>query len=1312
MRKLLLLSLITLFVNKINAQCTVATSTYSSNFDNITNGLLPTCWTNPYTSDIFVYNDGQGIFGSAGYIGVASSIGDPRHFIMPKVTNANGILSVSAKRVINANATTMQIGIMTDPAVASTFSVMASYNLGTTNYVAYNVNLSSYTGTGQYIAIKIFYTNYVALDAPTNAYIDNISYTSFSGTGSSIFVDKDATGLNDGTSWTNAYTDLNNALANTTFNLGQEIWVAEGTYKPHATARNVAFSLPHNARIYGGFAGTETLKSQRNPAINVVTLSGDLNGDDNTVLDPTEATRQDNSYHIFTASGEKRDIIIDGVTLSGANANGTSNDNTAGVILMTHVAANNIISASFSDVIIEKNTATNAAIFQAIQFAAQGSTSILNLTKCTVRNNMGNGVLGNMQYVGHRTNNQKTYGSITNSLFYKNTNASGPAVIYNKVNNGSGVVTPIYVRNCTFSNNTGISGRVVSVNSSPDSKYINNIFYGNNSVTPIEWVNSGVIATVFNNCISEDPTFGLNSNPLFEDAANDNYSFDCSGNSPAINAGTSSGISALEKDYAGNPRLVGVVDIGAYEYKNRITISSTSSVVCLGNSITLTANYGTGLSWSNGLVNGVSFSPTTTQTYTVTGTNENLCADQATIAITVETSPTITVNSGAICAGKSFTIIPGGANTYTIQGGSAVKTPTANTSYTVIGTSAAGCVSSTFATSSITVNANPTITVNSGSVCPGQSFTITPGGANTYTFQGGSSIKTPTTNSTYTVVGTDINGCISQTFATSSITIGTNPTLTVNSGTICYGSSFTISPSGANTYTFSSGSVVSPTANTTYTVTGTGLNGCTNSIGAISSVVVNPALADLSVIASQTNICADQSVTITTNASESGVNYYLRNDATNANIAGPILGNSSALSFNTGSLTTSTAFNIYAEKIQSTNYGLDFDGTNDVVTTTITTQATNSLTVEAWIFPRATTVKRIVSNYFNNTAQSGEIILDTYNATNNGRGLRFVVEGAGNTLHQLSSANVLTLNAWNHVAGTFSNGVTKLYVNGIAVATSTAPFTSIPSCTNTITMGEDPTIGALEYFNGKMDDIRIWNTARTQSEISGNMNNCLIGNESGLKTYFKISENTGTTVTDLVTGAIGTMSGMTAATAWVAGNVDCGGTTCGFEMTQTVAINVNQKPMVSALSTASLICTGQTATLTASGASTYTWNSGTTTSDIAISPTVTTTYTVNGTDANGCNNNSVITQSVSLCTGINQITNNNSMMTLFPNPSSGSLSVKTDEEIREVLIFNAFGSLVQTEKVKTFSVEHLSSGIYFINIKTEKGINTLRFIRE
>jgi hypothetical protein len=541
-----------------------------------------------------------------------------------------------------------------------------------------------------------------------------------------------------------------------------------------------------------------------------------------------------------------------------------------------------------------------------------------------------------------------------------------------------------------------------------------------------------------------------------------------------------------------------------------------------------------------------------------------------------------------------------------------------------------------------------------------------------------------------------------------------------------------------------------------------------------------PAINNETISVSQSTICSGKSTTITTSASLPGVKYSLRDDATNAVVAGPTNGTGTALSFNTGTLTSNKTFNVYAETQPGGNIALDFDGSNDMIYTNTYSSATNSLTLEAWIYPRATTYKRFISN-FDGTNSPGEFGFDNANATNNRRGLRFFVIGPTSTSHSVTIANVLTLNAWNHVAGTFDNGVMKIYVNGIAVATSTAPFTSIPSNPNEITIGEDPLIVVQEYFNGMMDDIRIWNTARTATEISGNMNNCLIGNESGLKNYFKLFENSGNKILDIVTNSIGTMSsGMTASSAWTTGNVNCGNTTCNFEMTNlktvtvspnptitvnsgsicsgksftitpsgantytiqgvfavktptanasytvvgtssvgcvsstfaTSSVTVNSLPTINATTSNSSICVGETANLNANGASTYTWNPGGIGSSISVSPVATTNYSVTGTDVNGCENNAVVTQTVNLCAGINQLTNSNNAMTLFPNPSSSILTIQTTEEIKAVYIFNTLGDLVRTENTNTFSVEQLSSGIYMIHVKTEKGINTLRFIRE
>ena len=271
------------------------------------------------------------------------------------------------------------------------------------------------------------------------------------------------------------------------------------------------------------------------------------------------------------------------------------------------------------------------------------------------------------------------------------------------------------------------------------------------------------------------------------------------------------------------------------------SISVNSGAICAGQSFTINptgANTYT-IQGGNALV-----SPSVNTTYTVIGTNTlSGCISQAfaTSSLIVNPNPTITVNSGAICAGQSFTINPNGANTYTIQGGNAVVSPAGNSSYTVAGTSTSGCKSLGFATSNLTVNPNPTITVNSGAICAGQSFTINPNGANTYTIQGGNAVVSPPSNTSFTVIGTNsITGCRSQVFATSNLIVNVNPTITVNSGAICVGENFTINPTGANTYTIQGGNAwVSPSISTTYTVIGTSAAGCESEAFATSSLTVN-----------------------------------------------------------------------------------------------------------------------------------------------------------------------------------------------------------------------------------------------------------------------------------------------------------------------------------------------------------------------------------------------------------------------------------------------------------------------------------------
>jgi len=243
--------------------------------------------------------------------------------------------------------------------------------------------------------------------------------------------------------------------------------------------------------------------------------------------------------------------------------------------------------------------------------------------------------------------------------------------------------------------------------------------------------------------------------------------------------------------------------------------------------------------------------------------------------------PMLNVNSGTICVGQSFTINPTGINTFTIQGGNAIVSPSINATYTVVGTNTiTGCSSNV--TSSLVVNPNPTITVNSGVICAGQTFTINPNGANTYTIQGGNAVVSPSSNSSYTVIGTNtVTGCRSQTFATSNLTVNALPALTSTPSILlsaCQGSTGAITGiviPGANTYTWTSGAnIIGNSVNLnnqpagSYLLIASNSNGCVNSFGPYS--IINPnAPSAPTASASANSLCVGQAISLFASSSPS-----------------------------------------------------------------------------------------------------------------------------------------------------------------------------------------------------------------------------------------------------------------------------------------------------------------------------------------------------------------------------------------------------------------------------------------------------------
>ncbi len=130
-----------------------------------------------------------------------------------------------------------------------------------------------------------------------------------------IYVDANATiGNQDGTSWADAYTDLQDALV--TAEYGDEIWVAAGVYHPTPLVnRSISFVLKNGVGMYGGFMGFETNLSERNPAANKAVLSGDIG---------VQGDSTDNSYSVVLVTEADSTTVLDGFTIVRGNADSSS----------------------------------------------------------------------------------------------------------------------------------------------------------------------------------------------------------------------------------------------------------------------------------------------------------------------------------------------------------------------------------------------------------------------------------------------------------------------------------------------------------------------------------------------------------------------------------------------------------------------------------------------------------------------------------------------------------------------------------------------------------------------------------------------------------------------------------------------------------------------------------------------------------------------------------------------------------------------------------------------------------------------------
>ena len=219
----------------------------------------------------------------------------------------------------------------------------------------------------------------------------------------------------------------------------------------------------------------------------------------------------------------------------------------------------------------------------------------------------------------------------------------------------------------------------------------------------------------------------------------------------------------------------------------------------------------------------------------------------------------------------------------------------------------------------------------------------------------------------------------------------------------------------------------------------------------------------------------------------------------------------------------------------STN-ALDFDGGSDYVSAPPAVYFSGDFTIECWVYPKSfPNWARIID--FGNGAGNHNVLL-SYTYGNSGAP-GFYVEGS-----QFQANQALPLNQWSHIAATLSGNTATIYINGVAAGTSTFP-TPANVTRNYCYIGKS-NWGGDPIANAVFDELRIWNTARTQVVIQSSMNTELAGNETGLVAYYNFNQgvaggiNTGITslpdrTGNSYTGALNnfTLSGITS--NWVSG---------------------------------------------------------------------------------------------------------------------------------------------------------------------------------
>ncbi|KAB1065925.1 T9SS type A sorting domain-containing protein [Salibacter halophilus] len=403
-----------------------------------------------------------------------------------------------------------------------------------------------------------------------------------------VYVDINATGAENGSSWNDAFVNLHHGLNNA--NQGDSIWVAQGVYLPSDdSTRNVYFQVVFDSiYLFGGFAGNETSLDQRDFISNQTILSGDLYGNDNPSIDPDETTRSDNTYHVLYVGGVKN-TVIDGFTITGGNGNSSAwpNNQGGGIYLSEHAGDIKILNCN-----ITKNSSSGALAAIRTKYT-QNEYREFVLDNCLITNNTTANVVTGVTLTGG-----SGLALVSNCLFANNkiednsqyTGKGGSAIRFYQASND---VLDVQMTNCTVISNVEDGTNPSPIVVGEASGIINFLASNNlvdNNTNATSTFGTGVVSNcpntveLINNIRPDHSTTFCNgtSNGEFHGSPQLGTDYVPTDNSPAVNAGNNLYVLG-SYDYYGTNRIEsGTVDIGAFESVQSCAITGVSidSVYC------------------------------------------------------------------------------------------------------------------------------------------------------------------------------------------------------------------------------------------------------------------------------------------------------------------------------------------------------------------------------------------------------------------------------------------------------------------------------------------------------------------------------------------------------------------------------------------------------------------------------------------------------------------------------------------------------------------------------------------------------------